>query len=78
MSELITSANIEEVIEKNIYIEPEISKQVMMIQTNQSIMKVTSVPQLALSILKIFGLLQLPIMTIFQWCDLHKVMNSIL
>lgn len=61
MSELITSANIEEVIEKNIYIEPEISKQVMMIQTNQSIMKVTSVPQLALSILKTFGLLQFPI-----------------
>lgn len=54
MSELITSANIEEVIEKNIYIEPEISKQVTIIKTDQSTMKVTSVPQLALSILKTF------------------------
>lgn len=61
MSELITSANIEEVIKKNIYIEPEISKQVIAIQTNQSIMKVASIPQLALVILKSFGLVQLPI-----------------
>lgn len=61
MSELITSANIEEVIAKNIYIEPEISKQVITIQTNQSIMKVASVPQLALVILKTFGLIQIPI-----------------
>ena len=61
MSELITSANIEEVIAKNIYIEPEISKQVITIQTNQSIMRVASVPQLALIILKSYGLIQLPI-----------------
>ena len=61
MSELITSANIEEVIAKNIYIEPEISKQVITIQTNQSIMRVASVPQLALIILKSYGLIQFPI-----------------
>lgn len=61
MSELITSANIDAVIEKNIYIEPEISKQVFAIQTNQSIMKVAYIPQLALIILKSFGLVQLPI-----------------
>ena len=61
MSELITSANIEEVIAKNIYIEPEISKQVITIQTNQSIMRVASIPQLALVILKSYGLIQFPI-----------------
>jgi len=61
MSELITSANIDEVIAKNVYIEEEIERQAMMIQTNQSIMKVVSVPQLALVILKTFGLVQLPI-----------------
>ena len=61
MSELITSANIEEVIAKNTYIEPEISKQVITIQTNQSIMRVASIPQLALVILKSYGLIQLPI-----------------
>jgi len=61
MSELITSTNIDEVIAKNVYIEGEIERQVMMIQTNQSIMKAPSVPQLALAILKTFGLVQIPI-----------------
>jgi len=61
MSERITSNNIEEVVAKNVYIEDEIKRQVMMIQTNPSNMKVTSVPQLAFTILKTFGLVQLPI-----------------
>ena len=61
MSELITSANIEEVIAKNNYIEPEVSKLVITIQTNPSIMRVASIPQLALIILKSYGPIQLPI-----------------
>lgn len=61
MSELITSNNLDDVIAKNIYLESEIRKQVMMIKTNQSIMKVSFTPQLAFDILKTFGLVQLPI-----------------
>ena len=61
MSELITSNNLDAVVEKNTSIESEIEKQVLTIQTNQSIMRVASVPQLAFVILGTLGLIQMPV-----------------
>ena len=61
MSELITSANIDLVIKKNRKIRGEINAQAMQLQTNHAIMRVASIPQLALSILQGFGLIQMPI-----------------
>lgn len=61
MSELITAANIDLVIQKNSEIRDEISTQALKLQTNPAIMKVASMPQLALLILQEFGLVQMPI-----------------
>ncbi len=61
MSELITAENIDLVIKKNREIKNEVSTHVVRLQTNPSIMKVTSAPQLALLILQGFGLVQMPI-----------------
>ncbi len=61
MSELITAKNLDLVIKKNQEIKNEVSTQAIKIQTNPSIMKVASAPQLALIILQGFGLVQMPI-----------------
>lgn len=61
MSELITSANIDLVIKQNDEIKNDIESRAMRLQSNRSIMRVASVPQLALVILRTFGLVQLPI-----------------
>lgn len=61
MSELITAENIDLVIKKNNEIKTEVLTQAMQLQTNPSIMKVASAPQLALLILQGFGLIQMPI-----------------
>lgn len=61
MSELITSQNIDSVIMQNDAIREEIKNQALRIQTNPSFMKVASIPQLALAILRGFGLIQFPI-----------------
>jgi Zn-dependent peptidase ImmA (M78 family) len=61
MSELITAANIDFVVRKNCEIKDEVTAQVMKLQMNHSIMKVASIPQLALLILQGFGLIQMPI-----------------
>ena len=61
MSEIITAANIDLVIQKNREIADEVSAQVLKLQTNTSIMRVASIPQLALLILQGFGLVQMPI-----------------
>lgn len=61
MSELITADNIDLVIKKNREIKDEVLTQAFKLQTNPAIMKVTSVPQLALLILQKFGLVQMPI-----------------
>ena len=47
MSELITAANIDLVIEKNNEIRNEVLEQTMKLQLNPAIMKVASGPQLA-------------------------------
>lgn len=61
MSELITVQNLDLVIKKNREIKKEILTQTIMLQTNPTIMKVASAPQLALLILQGFGLIQMPI-----------------
>ena len=61
MSELITAQNLELVIKKNQEIKGEVLAQAIKFQTNPSMMKVASAPQLALLILQGFGLIQMPI-----------------
>ena len=61
MSEIITASNIDLVIQKNKEIAKEVSAQAFKLQTNTSIMRVASMPQLALLILRGFGLIQMPI-----------------
>ena len=61
MSEIITAANIDLVIQKNREIANEVSAQALKLQMNTSIMRVASMPQLALLILQEFGLVQIPI-----------------
>ena len=61
MSEIITAANIDLVIQRNSSIAEEVSAQALKLQTSTSIMRVASMPQLALLILQGFGLVQMPI-----------------
>ena len=61
MSEIITASNIDLVVKKNQRIAEEVSAQAFQLQTNMSIMRVASMPQLALLILRGFGLIQIPI-----------------
>lgn len=61
MSELITAQNLDIVIKKNCEIKEEVLAQAIRLQTNPSIMRVASLPQLALLILQGFGLIQMPI-----------------
>ena len=61
MSELITAQNLDLVIKKNSEIKTEVLTQAIRLQTNPSIMKIASVPQLALLILQGFGVIQMPI-----------------
>lgn len=75
MSELITAANIDLVIQKNKKISGEISAQAMKFQTNPAIMKAVSAPQLALLLLQGFGLVQMPIEDKF-WSGAIYVKNG--
>jgi Zn-dependent peptidase ImmA (M78 family) len=61
MSEIITAANIDLVIKRNREIAEEVSTQAIKLQTNPMIMKVASVPQLAMLILQGYGLIQMPV-----------------
>lgn len=61
MSEFITAENLDIVIKKNRDIKDEVLRQAIRLQTNPTIMKVASSPQLALLILQGFGLVQMPI-----------------
>ncbi len=61
MSEIITASNIDFVIQKNNEISEEVTSQALRLQTNSLIMRVASMPQLALLILQGFGLIQVPI-----------------
>lgn len=61
MSEFITAQNLDMVIKRNSEIKEKIFAQAIKLQTNPTLMKVTSAPQLALLILQGFGLIQMPI-----------------
>ena len=61
MSELITAQNIDLVVKKKCEIKDETLTKAIRLQTNMSVMKTTSIPQLALLILQGFGLIQIPI-----------------
>lgn len=61
MSEIISASNIDLVLQKNKEIAEEVSAQALKLQTNTSIMRVASMPQLALTILQGYGLIQMPI-----------------
>lgn len=61
MSEIITAENIDLVVQRNKKIANEVSTQALKLQTNTSIMRVSSIPQIAFQILQGFGLVQMPI-----------------
>lgn len=61
MSEIISASNIDLVIQKNREIAGEVAAQALKLQTNVSVLKVASMPQLAILILQKFGLVQIPI-----------------
>ena len=61
MSEIISSSNIDLVIQRNREISDEVSDQALKLQTNPRFMIVNSMPQLAVLILRTFGLIQVPI-----------------
>ena len=61
MSEIITADNLDLVIQRNREIAEEVSEQATLMQTNPRIMKVASVPQLALLILQEYGLVMMPV-----------------
>ena len=61
MSERITAANLDEVIKKNEEVRTQIMKNVSLIWSCHNPMQINSPIQLALQILKLYGLIQLPI-----------------
>ena len=61
MSKIITASSIDTVIQQNKLIADKVSAQALELQRNTSVIRVASVPQLALLILREFGLVQMPI-----------------
>lgn len=61
MSERITADNLEQVIQKNKVIRQEIEQCVMLVKTTCNRMQVSSPPQLAIQLLRTYGLIQMPI-----------------
>lgn len=61
MSERITANNLEQVMRRNKEIRQEIDSCVMMVKTTFNRMQVSSPPQLALQLLRTYGLIQMPI-----------------
>lgn len=61
MSDIITSSNLDRVIQDNLKIAEKVSEYAFNIQTSTSILRVSSMPQLALCILRGYGLVQMPI-----------------
>lgn len=61
MSEKITSKNLNQVIRKNKEIRQEIGQCVMLVRTTLNRMQVSSPPQLAIQLLRTYGLIQMPV-----------------
>lgn len=61
MSEKIVASNLDEVIQKNIEIRDEMREKTLLIRTNWNRMQISSSNQLAMHILKPYGLIQMPL-----------------
>lgn len=61
MSERITALNIDSVVKRNLEIKDEVQKQAGQFLTNGNYVRLQSKPQLALTILKSYGLIQAPV-----------------
>lgn len=61
MSEKITAQNLDQIIQRNKEIKEEIDQCVMIVRTTFNRMQVNSSPQLAIQLLKTYGLIQMPI-----------------
>ena len=61
MSEKITAENLEQIIQKNRVIKEEVEHCVTVVHTIFNRMKVSSPPQLAIQLLRTYGLIQMPI-----------------
>lgn len=61
MSEKIVASNLDEVIQKNIKIRDEMREKALLIRTNWNRMQISSSNQLAMQILKPYGLIQMPL-----------------
>lgn len=61
MSERIVAGNLDEVISKNIQIRDEMREKTLLIRTNWNRMLISSSDQLAMQILKSYGLIQVPL-----------------
>ena len=61
MSEKITAKNLDQVIQKNKEIKQEIERCAILVRTTFNRMQVASPPQLAIQLLRTYGLVQMPI-----------------
>lgn len=61
MSEKIVAGNLDEVISKNAEIHDEMREKALLIRTNWNRMQISSSNQLAMQILKLYGLVQMPL-----------------
>lgn len=61
MSEKITAENLEQIIQKNKEIKEEIEHCVRLVHTTFNRMQVSSPPQLAVQLLRTYGLIQMPV-----------------
>lgn len=61
MSKKITAENLEQVIQKNKEIKQEMEQCVAMVHTTFNRMQVSSPPQLAIQLLRTYGLIQMPV-----------------
>lgn len=65
MSEKITAQNLDQVIQRNKEIRQEIDHCVMLVRTTFNRMQVSSPPQLAIQLLRTYGLVQMPIENLY-------------
>lgn len=65
MSEKITAENLDQIIQKNKEIKEEIEHYVMLVRTTFNRMQVSSPPQLAIQLLRTYGLIQMPVDNIY-------------
>lgn len=61
MSEKIVASNLDEVVKKNREIHAEMLQKTLLIRTNWNRMQISSINQLAMQILKQYGLIQIPL-----------------